>query len=57
MPVLIANVTDVWKLFFRRPGTVGSMMRYLFCPIYLAVGWCVGFDLYTAELRMKHPLW
>ena len=50
-------VVDVWKLFFRREGTIGSMLRYVFCPVYLLVGWCVGYDLYTAELNMKHPLW
>lgn len=51
------SAVDVWKLLFRREGTVGSMLRYLYCLVYLAVGWCIGYDLYSAERRMKHPLW
>ena len=46
----------VWKLFFRREGTVGRLLPYAACPVYALLGWFVALDLWKAE-RAQHPLW
>jgi hypothetical protein len=37
------------NFILKRTDVAGSLLRYLFCPIYVALGWCLGYDLYKVR--------